>query len=354
MKKTMLLLFALMLSSAICAQDYHVVLWDNTTAPTSNGLSGDEVESKPGQWKNTQTAEMWIYKAGDNATGQALVFFPGGGYSSLSVGNGHKEAQWFARNGITAAVVKYRLPNGHSEVPRNDADEALRVMRSMAAELNIDPAKVGVSGTSAGGYLAGSVGTLSDVKPGFMILFYPVISADPDKRHKGTFVQLLGAEDADKPLAQEFSLEKKVDAATPPTLLFHCDDDKVVPAVNSALFYQKLKEHGVKADVIIGAKTRDMLIYTDAMRAVSLAISALSASSVLPSLSTAILVLSLTSRCALLALVTVSFFSSLVTMKTLLASVSEARSRSKKNTREPSDDSWNSPGAMRSMSLRCS
>ena len=101
MKKTMLLLFALMLSSAICAQDYHVVLWDNTTAPTSNGLSGDEVESKPGQWKNTQTAEMWIYKAGDNATGQALVFFPGGGYSSLSVGNGHKEAQWFARDGIT-------------------------------------------------------------------------------------------------------------------------------------------------------------------------------------------------------------------------------------------------------------
>lgn len=99
MKKTMLLLFALVLSSAICAQDYHVVLWDNTTAPTSNGLSGDEIESKPGQWKNTQTAEMWIYKAGDNATGQALVFFPGGGYSSLSVGNGHKEAQWFARNG---------------------------------------------------------------------------------------------------------------------------------------------------------------------------------------------------------------------------------------------------------------
>ena len=132
-----------------------------------------------------------------------------------------------------------------------DADEALRVMREMAAELNIDPAKVGVSGTSAGGYLAGSVGTLSEVKPDFMILYYPVISADADKRHKGTFVQLLGADDADKPVAQEFSLEKKVDARTPPTLLFHCDDDKVVPAVNSALFYQKLKEHGVKATLHI-------------------------------------------------------------------------------------------------------
>jgi len=64
-------------------------------------------------------------------------------------------------------------------------------------------------------------------------------------------VKLLGADDADKPVAQEFSLEKKVDARTPPTLLFHCDDDKVVPAVNSALFYQKLKEHGVKATLHI-------------------------------------------------------------------------------------------------------
>ena len=148
MKKTLLLLAALTLSPALYAQDYHVVLWDNATAPTSNGLTGEEIQPKPGQWSNTQKAEMWIYKAGDNATGQALVFFPGGGYSTLSVGNGHKEAKWFAENGVTAAVVKYRLPNGHSEVPRNDADEALRVMREMAAELNIDPAKVGVSGTS--------------------------------------------------------------------------------------------------------------------------------------------------------------------------------------------------------------
>ena len=112
MKKTLLLLAALTLSPALYAQDYHVVLWDNATAPTSNGLTGEELQPKPGQWSNTQKAEMWIYKAGDNATGQALVFFPGGGYSTLSVGNGHKEAKWFAENGVTAAVVKYRLPNG--------------------------------------------------------------------------------------------------------------------------------------------------------------------------------------------------------------------------------------------------
>ena len=84
MKKTLLLLAALTLSPALYAQDYHVVLWDNATAPTSNGLTGEEIQPKPGQWSNTQKAEMWIYKAGDNATGQALVFFPGGGYSRPS------------------------------------------------------------------------------------------------------------------------------------------------------------------------------------------------------------------------------------------------------------------------------
>ena len=234
------------------AQQRIVRLWNNASAPHDNGLRGGE-RVEEDRLFNTTEAVLYVYAADPaRATGQAAVVCPGGGYRFLSSGgDGHAVGRWLAEHGVTAAVLKYRLPNGHSEVPRNDADEALRVMRSMAAELNIDPAKVGVSGTSAGGYLAGSVGTLSDVKPGFMILFYPVISADPDKRHKGTFVQLLGAEDADKPLAQEFSLEKKVDAATPPTLLFHCDDDKVVPAVNSALFYQKLKEHGIKATLHI-------------------------------------------------------------------------------------------------------
>ena len=137
MKKTLLLLAALTLSPALYAQDYHVVLWDNATAPTSNGLTGEELQPKPGQWSNTQKAEMWIYKAGDNATGQALVFFPGGGYSTLSVGNGHKEAKWFADNGVTAAVVKYlslipiygdppdvRQPLRDRRVPRKARPEA--------------------------------------------------------------------------------------------------------------------------------------------------------------------------------------------------------------------------------------
>lgn len=233
------------------AQDIHIEIWDNDSAPSSNGLEVPETETKPGIVTNTSKAEMWIYKARKNATGQAVVFFPGGGYSSLSMENGHNEAKWFAKNGITAAVVKYRLPNGHSEVPRNDADEALRIMRSMHKELGIDPEQVGVSGTSAGGYLAASVATLSEVKPDFQILFYPVISADKNLRHAGTFIKLLGKESLDSPYAQEFSLENKVNSKTPPTLIFHCDDDTVVPAAGSALYYFQLKKFGIKASLHI-------------------------------------------------------------------------------------------------------
>ena len=248
----MILIAAAGMAAAVQAQEpVHIRLWDNSTVPTSNGLSGEEKVSKGGAVSNTTTAEMWVYKAGENATGQGIVFFPGGGYSNLSLPNGHKTAKWFAEHGITAAVVKYRLPNGHSEIPRNDADEALRVMKARADEFGVDPEKIGVSGTSAGGYLAGSVGVLSENKPAFMILFYPVISADLDIRHKGTFVQLMGDKDANSPKAMAFSLEKHVDSTTPPTLLFHSDDDKVVPAVNSAIFYQRLKENGVKASLHI-------------------------------------------------------------------------------------------------------
>ncbi len=252
MKRILLTIAAATAATLIYAQQpVHVHLWDNTTAPTSNGLSGEEKVSKGGAVSNTSSAEMWIYRAGANATGQAVVFFPGGGYSSLSMPNGHKTAQWFAENGITAAVVKYRLPNGHSEVPRNDADEALRVLRSMAGELGIDPHKVGVSGTSAGGYLAASTGVLSEEKPDFMVLFYPVISAELDKRHKGTFVQFLGDKAANSPQAMRFSLEKMVDSQTPPSLIFHSDDDTIVPSVNSAIFYNALKAHGIKATLHI-------------------------------------------------------------------------------------------------------
>lgn len=87
---------------------------------------------------------------------------------------------------------------------------------------------------------------MSESKPDFMVLIYPVVSSDPDKRHLGTFQQLVGKENVETEAAK-FSLEKVVDSTACPALIFHSDDDKVVPAINAALLYEKLKANGVKA-----------------------------------------------------------------------------------------------------------
>ena len=216
MKRLTILATLLFAAVSVSAQDYHIKLWDNTTAPTSNGVTGDEYERKPGTLTNTSSAEIWIYKpAPEKATGQAIVFCPGGGYSQLSIANGHNTCKWFAENGIVGVMLK-----------------------------------VGVAGTSAGGYLAGSAGVMSESKPDFMVLIYPVVSSDPDKRHLGTFQQLVGKENVETEAAK-FSLEKVVDSTACPALIFHSDDDKVVPAINAALLYEKLKANGVKASLHI-------------------------------------------------------------------------------------------------------
>ena len=216
MKRLTILATLLFAAVSVSAQDYHIKLWDNTTAPTSNGVTGDEYERKPGTLTNTSSAEIWIYKpAREKATGQAIVFCPGGGYSQLSIANGHNTCKWFAENGIVGVMLKYRLPNGHSEVPLDDLDKAVATVREMAGELGVDPHKVGVAGTSAGGYLAGSAGVMSESKPDFMVLIYPVVSSDPDKRHLGTFQQLVGKENVETEAAK-FSLEKVVDSTACP------------------------------------------------------------------------------------------------------------------------------------------
>ena len=113
MKRLTILATLLFAAVSVSAQDYHIKLWDNTTAPTSNGVTGDEYERKPGTLTNTSSAEIWIYKpAPEKATGQAIVFCPGGGYSQLSIANGHNTCKWFAENGIVGVMLKYRLPNG--------------------------------------------------------------------------------------------------------------------------------------------------------------------------------------------------------------------------------------------------
>ena len=191
----------------------------------------------------------------------AVVICPGGGYGGLAfTPEGVNVAQYFQSHGVAAFVLRYRLPkNGYLHpVPLMDVQRAIRLVRSRAAEWNIDPSKVGVMGFSAGGHLASTVSTHFDVgnpnagdpvdrcscRPDFAVLVYPVISSRADIAHRGSFANLLGA-NPDPALMHSLSNETQVTANTPPTVLVHALDDKLVPSQNSELYYEALRQAGV-------------------------------------------------------------------------------------------------------------
>ncbi len=197
----------------------------------------------------------------------AVLICPGGGYAHLAIDKeGYKLAKWFNSIGIAAMVLKYRLPNqamaDKKNGPLQDAQQAIRFIRSHAKQWNIDQAKVGVMGFSAGGHLAASLSTMYDnptytdkltslsARPDFSILIYPVISMEDDFTHKGSQENLLGKK-ASKALKRSFSPNTLVDAKTPPAFLVHATDDKAVPVENSLLYYKALKKSDVSAEIHI-------------------------------------------------------------------------------------------------------
>lgn len=208
----------------------------------------------------------------EKATGTAVVIFPGGGYGHLAMDHeGHQIAQWLNSLGIAGFIVQYRHRNsgagyGHP-APIQDAQRAIRMVRSRAAEWNVNPDRIGIIGFSAGGHLASSAGThfqtryseakdaidQASCRPDFMILMYPVISFTESYTHKGSMANLLG-KDPDQSLVESFSNEKQVTPETPPTFLVHADDDKGVPSENSIAFYLALRKAGVPAEMHIYEK----------------------------------------------------------------------------------------------------
>ena len=244
------------------AQDLTIKLWDNATAPHSNGLSGEDKDEGQERISNTNIAELFIYEANPaKATGQAVVICPGGGYRLLAMGHeGHQYAEWMAENGITTAVLKYRLPNTTPQVPMEDAAEALRYMREeYRGKASIK--QLGIMGFSAGGHLAAStaVGCLkangdtsarAALRPDFAVLFYPVITGNPSQMHKGSYDKLLGS-DRTQELTDKWSPELVAGKDAPQTLLILSSDDATVPPINSTKFYNTLKELGVPASITI-------------------------------------------------------------------------------------------------------
>ncbi|SKA44541.1 Acetyl esterase/lipase [Chitinophaga eiseniae] len=198
------------------------------------------------------------------ATGAAVVICPGGGYGSVVIGReGYTIARRFQAAGVSAFIVKYRLPDDRimpdkSKGPLQDAQRALQLVRQHAAEWGLQPGKTGIIGFSAGGHLASTVGThfaqpvinnaaQLNLRPDFMILVYPVISFT-SYMHTGSRKALIG-ENPDSAHIKLYSNELQVTAQTPPTFLLHAQDDKVVPVQNSLLFYNALVNAGVKAEM---------------------------------------------------------------------------------------------------------
>jgi acetyl esterase/lipase len=224
------------------------------------GALGDADEDKP---------SLTPYLPTGIKTGTAVVVCPGGGYRNLAIDHeGHQVARWFNSIGVAAFVLKYRLgPRYHHPIELGDAQRAIRIVRSRAAEYGIAPDRIGIMGFSAGGHLAATAATHFDPvnasasdpidrapsRPDFAILGYPVISFTTEYTHQGSKRFLLG-ENPDPALVKSLSNELAVTAQTPPTFLFHTNADSGVPPENSVLFYLALRKAGVPAEMHIYEK----------------------------------------------------------------------------------------------------
>ena len=207
----------------------------------------------------------------DRAVGMGVVVCPGGGYHTLALGHeGQQIARWLNSMGIAAFVLKYRLgPRYRHPAPLEDAQRALRWVRYSAGKYGVTPNQIGIWGFSAGGHLASTLGTHFNAgeanapdpidavscRPDFLILAYPVISFTSEYTHKGSRRNLLG-ENPDPKLLEVLSNEKQVSRDTPPTFLFHTDQDDGVPPENSVLFYLALRKAGVPAEMHIYQRGR--------------------------------------------------------------------------------------------------
>ncbi|GAB4111333.1 MAG: alpha/beta hydrolase [Thermoflexibacter sp.] len=217
-----------------------------------------------------QQPKLFVYRP-QKPNGASVLICPGGGYYVLAIDHeGHQLAKWFIERGITAFVLKNRLPDERLMTekhirPLQDAQQALRIIRKNAKKWNLDTNKVGIMGFSAGGHLAATAGTrfqkqvgeITDntlsVRPNFMILIYPLISFRIGiDRLKGIQDKLLGKE-ANELLIDEYCLDKQVTSETPPTFIVYASDDALNPE-HGIVFYRELQKNKIPAELHIYEK----------------------------------------------------------------------------------------------------
>ncbi|MCF2445804.1 alpha/beta hydrolase [Dyadobacter sp. CY345] len=231
----------------------------------------DEETTEKGIVRNVSipTLSIFLPEKG-TANGTSVIICPGGGYGVLVIEReGYEVAKAFNKVGITAFVLKYRLPSDKfsedkSIAPLQDAQQAIKLVRERAKEWNVDAGKIGIMGFSAGGHLASTAGTHFDksvienkentsVKPDFMVLVYPVISFLEAPTHKGSRSNLLGSTPTEEQI-KYFSNELQVNQSTPPAFIIHAGDDTVVPVSNSLIFYEALNKFKNPSDLHIYSK----------------------------------------------------------------------------------------------------
>ena len=224
-----------------------------------------QITSITGELEHAETEpspeiQCWIPE--DDQNGIGLIILPGGGYGGLADHEGTGYAEHFAKAGIACFVVTYRLGTQGFRHPAmlEDALAAIRSVRSRAAEFGVDPCRLGIMGSSAGGHLAAH--TLvgwnryeSDIplRPDFGVLCYPVITSTGAHAHQGSMLNLAG-EAASADLLDSLSCEKHVTEETPPCFIWHTGEDQGVPVENSMLFASALRRHAIPFELHIYAR----------------------------------------------------------------------------------------------------
>lgn len=238
-------------------------LWPNG-APGQNTTTGPEKDTSTAtsdliagkplvRLGNVSVPTLTIFTPKDKNTGAAIVVFPGGGYSILAIDlEGTEVCDWLTARGVTCALLKYRVP-GTGPYPKSpealeDAQRAMGLVRSHAAEWSIDPKKVGVLGFSAGGHLAAALSTHYEQR-----LYHGVDAADQLSCRPDFAVVLYPGYLAPKETQFAFTPDIPVTAQTPPTFLLQAEDDPV-HVENAVQYFMALKNAGVPAELHVYAK----------------------------------------------------------------------------------------------------
>jgi len=248
--------------SARAAEPLVIDLWPEGVPGLRADASPEVV--KDGRVSNVHTPSLTYYPTPAGiANGTAVIMCPGGGYVRLAMSNeGMGAVNWLNPLGVSVFILKYRLQEYGHPAPLRDVLRAVRLVRSRATEFGLDPNRIGVAGSSAGGHLAACSGTLFNepigktgavldavsAHPDFLILEYPVITMKAPFAHAGSMKSLLGEHPTQEALDQ-LSVNERVTKDTPPTFIVATQEDKTVPVENALLFYQALRAANVPVEM---------------------------------------------------------------------------------------------------------